>query len=82
MITEASQWNKNKCKGSQFKVTQFRVETIYLYFVPCGAEADVVFAEAGTGKIGTVVEGKSYLCAAKKLVSDTMGNHEYTAQNQ
>lgn len=51
LITEALQRNKNKCKGSQFKVTQFRVEIIYLYFVLCSTEADMVLAEAGTGNI-------------------------------
>lgn len=45
-------------------------------------KADMMLAEAGTGKIGTAVEGKSYLCATKKLVPDTMANHEYTPQDQ
>lgn len=66
LITEASQWDKNTCKGSQFKVTLFGVEIIYLYFILCSTEADIVLAEAGAGKISSAMEGKSYLCGTKK----------------
>lgn len=42
------------------------MEIIYLYFILCGTETDMVLAEAGAGKISSAMEGKSYFGATKK----------------